>query len=68
MTPHECLAKAELCERMAFGCTCDVDRQILLVTASHWRTLAAVPEKSHAREKTPPEPEREDERELVSSS
>lgn len=44
-TESECRRHAEWCERMAADAEREADRQLLLATAAHWRTLA-----EHAKE------------------
>lgn len=43
MTPQECIAKAEECERQARDCISDIDRGMLLLAAEQWRNLAETP-------------------------
>jgi hypothetical protein len=67
MTPQECIAMAEKCERMAFDCTSDLDRRMLLAAASHWQTLAAVAGKPPPGPKASQERKEQEKRDLVSS-
>jgi hypothetical protein len=48
-TAHECLLKADNCERSARTCADPIDRGMMLVTAQHWLNLAKAAELAEMR-------------------
>jgi len=48
-TAHECLLKADNCERNARACADPIDRGMMLVAAQHWLNLAGAAELAELR-------------------